>query len=67
MPDDGRRYEIIDGMLQLIAKVTGDEVFSPQRPFSVAVCPARRSMAYAHRKRALINRRGAATVPRRRV
>lgn len=29
------------GHYQLLAKVTGDEVFSAQRPFSVEVCPAR--------------------------
>jgi hypothetical protein len=44
MPDDGRRYELIDGELlvsryQEVVRVVGDDVFEAHRPFPVRVVP----------------------------
>ena len=50
-PDDGRRYELVDGVLivspapqlphQLVLTELGGQVFRATRPFDVAVVPAR--------------------------
>ncbi len=50
MPDDGHRYELIDGVLIVtpadgryreVADVSGDEPFTAERPFPVTIVPAR--------------------------
>lgn len=46
MPDDGHRYELLDGVLvdgryEEAARVSGDEPFAARRPFGVEVVPAR--------------------------
>jgi len=50
MPDDGRRYELVDGVLvvsprpgnphQEVAAVRGDEAFSAGQPFQIRVVPS---------------------------